>query len=139
MNVVLDASATALAFRDERSDALLAVLRKVETDGVLVAPNFRQEVVQALLKGVRLERLTEEDAESFLELVDGWSLQAVADDSLSGLFRFCHTVDVTAYDVGALQLAVRRGLALATVDGPLAKAAKTLRVKVLPAKAVTKA
>jgi predicted nucleic acid-binding protein len=135
MNVVLDASAAAaLAFRDERTDGLLGVLRKVETEGAFVAPNFRQEIVQVLLKGVRLERLSEEDAESFLELVDGWNLQAVADDSLSGLFRFCRTVGVTSYDGGALQLAVRRGLPLATVDGPLAKAAKTLRVKVLPAK-----
>jgi predicted nucleic acid-binding protein len=64
------------------------------------------------------------------------SMQIEADNeapqrAFSHLLPLCRKHQLTSYDAIYLDLAVRRQLPLATLDGPLRKAAKKLGVKLL--------
>ena len=126
---VPDASATLTwCFEDEAmawTDALLADLRAGEE--AMVPAHWPAEVANALLIAVRRGRITRQKANRFfLDLralpirIDPESSETVFDQ----VFKLAEKYSLTVYDAAYLELAIREGLPLATLDNELRKAAR---------------
>jgi predicted nucleic acid-binding protein len=79
-----------------------------------------------LLVGERRKRLTEELTHEFLLDLDQlpfFSDQANGERVFGDVQRLCRKHRLTAYDAAYLELAIREGCALATVDDDLKRAA----------------
>ena len=131
--LVPDSSATLTwCFEDEAmpwTDALLARLRA--GDEAIVPLHWPAEVANALLIAVRRGRISQEKANRFLlDLralpirLDPESSDAVFDE----VFKLAEQYSLTIYDAGYLELPIREGLPLATLDHELRKAARASRV-----------
>ena len=127
--LVADASVTLTwCFEDEAmpwTDALLARLRA--GDEAIVPLHWPAEVANALLIAVRRGRISREKANRFLlDLralpirLDPESSDAVFDE----VFKLAEQYSLTIYDAGYLELAIREGLPLVTLDNDLRKAAR---------------
>jgi len=138
-HLVLDASiALSWLLPDEASEASVSVQSElVKADGVWVAAHWRLEVANSLCLAERRKRL---DAAGIAQavalftripvLVDPETNEHASAETLS-LARQ-HTLSV--YDAAYLELALRRGAVLASLDEPLRLIAKNLGVTVLPKK-----
>ena len=129
---VIDSSlAVAWHFEDESDAYADAVEDALAVSAALVPSLWPLEVANALLMGERRKRTTEAKVSQFLALLhalpihmDDETTSRAWHDSLQ-LAR-AHTLSV--YDASYLELALRRGLPLASLDKPLKKAATAVGV-----------
>lgn len=135
MAFVLDASmALSWHFEDESSDAAEAVAQRAFVEGVLVPRHWFLELVSGLLKGERRRRTSSTPAALFMERVGDLDIvvdQSDADLAVRTLLPLARALRLSAYDAAYLELAQREGVALATFDGPLSRAARQVGVEVL--------
>jgi predicted nucleic acid-binding protein len=133
---VIDASvALAWCFDDEATDATRAVLDRFEDERAEVPSLWHLELANALAMGERNRRITPARASEFIALIDG--LPIVIDErtpnvALSTVLELSRREQLSAYDASYLELAMRRGVPLATKDKDLARAANHLGVTLLP-------
>lgn len=126
--VVVDAS-TALAwcFPDETSGYADSVLVALEGTTMLVPSIWGLEVANALSVGERSKRIRRLEIGQFAALLNSLrivqDLQAVG-EYIGSLLPMTRDYGLSAYDAAYLELAVRRGAPLATLDLKLKKAAK---------------
>lgn len=133
--LVLDASVVlAWCFPDEDSD-YAEMTRHAARQSDLIAPSIWPfEVANALLIAERKKRLKSGEAMRFLDLLESLDVDvepgsaAVAIESVT--VARGHSLSV--YDASYLDLAVRRGARLATLDSSLAKAARNAGVLLTP-------
>ncbi|MDR1237512.1 MAG: type II toxin-antitoxin system VapC family toxin [Propionibacteriaceae bacterium] len=132
--MVIDTSiAVAWCFEDESSPATDNILAQVSQEGGIVPPLWRYEIANALLTARKRKRLTETDAQRFLGLLSSLPLEVDADiPDAAALLAASQLHGLSAYDSAYLLLAQRHGLELATLDAPLAKAARAAGVSVVP-------
>jgi len=127
-NIVLDASvALAWAFPDEGSEYADAVLVRLEGETILVPGLWAVEVTNGLVVGERRKRLREAEIRRFLALLEGLPvLQDVQSpgDAVKGILPLAREYGLSAYDAVYLELAVRKGAPVATLDTGLRKAAR---------------
>lgn len=124
---ILDGS-TALAwcFTDENSAYADAVARKLPSLGALVPTIWHLEVANAMVVGERRGRCDRGDTLKWTAFLSSLSISV---DEHSGSRVFNEVVDLaraqnlSTYDAAYLELALRHGLPLATLDGPLKEAA----------------
>lgn len=124
---VLDGSVTIVwAFEDETDPYAEAVADSLEDVPAIVPALWRLEVANALLVGERRSRITEAKVAQFLTLlkclpisVDDETALRAWPDTLS----LARLHDLTVYDAAYLELAVRLGLPLASLDTQLKEAA----------------
>ena len=137
MSLVVDSSMTlAWYFEDERTDASLAVLDQVAEAGAIVPAHWRLEVVNGLQVAVRRGRIdvayrdaSLADLQSLVIMIDpGTNRQA-----WSATLRLSDRFGLTSYDAAYLELALRRQLPLATLDGELVRAAQAENVPLVGA------
>lgn len=130
---VIDTSlAMAWCFEDEATKATEAVLDALADDEAVVPAIWPLEVANVLLVAERRGRLTEAQANRFLELLGHLPIQVDGSAADAGAILAVgrrHTL--SSYDASYLVLAERRGAALATLDRPLAKAARKAGVPLL--------
>lgn len=131
--LVLDCSVVlAWCFEDESSRYADRVLAHLETGEAHVPTIWPLEVANALLVAERRKRLAEADAGRFVSLLEGLPI-AVDSDTPNQAFgptmRLARSAGLSAYDAAYLELAMRRGLPIATLDAKLKKAAKRLSAK----------
>jgi len=96
---------------------------------------WRHEILNALLAGERRKRLTRELTQAFLtdlnrlpvDVDDGTPPKIVFDT----IQELCRKHGLTSYDAAYLEIAIRGGYALATVDEALKRAAAAENVHVL--------
>jgi predicted nucleic acid-binding protein len=123
---VLDASAAlAWCFEDE-GDEGLEVLKRARGASLHVPAVWPLEIANGLLVGMRRQRLSAADASRYLELLAALAIEIEPPHSvlsLTALTSLAQTYALTSYDASYLELALRRGLSLATVDEALARAA----------------
>lgn len=128
MNFVLDASvALSWCFEDERSEDALRVLESLRSSEAVTASLWPLEVANGLLTAQRRGRLEPARATRLGRML--LSLPIVVDPVARGRAFAATTAlarahGLTSYDAAYLELAVRLGLPLATLDGPLADAAR---------------
>ncbi|MDP2662364.1 MAG: type II toxin-antitoxin system VapC family toxin [Dehalococcoidia bacterium] len=136
MAFVMDASATmAWCFEDEAIPYTEAVLERLRHEEVEVPAIWPLEVANVLLVAERRGRLTEAQTVRFTEILQ--ALPVIVDTEakerglgppILSLGRACA---LSAYDAAYLELAARRGLALATCDEALKSAAAQMGVPLL--------
>lgn len=129
---VLDCSLTAAWFFEDEADAYAqAVEDSLASVAAIVPALWPLEVANALLMGERRKRATEAKVTTFLGLLQ--DLPIAIDDETAGhawheTIHLARTHQLSAYDAAYLELAVRRRLPLASLDGPLKAAAKAVGV-----------
>ncbi len=132
--VVIDAS-TALAwcFPDESSDYADSVLVALEGKTILVPAVWSLEIANAVLTGERKKRLRQPEILRFITLLENLSvledIQPVG-DRVGNVLPLAREYNLSAYDAAYLELSIRHGAPLATLDDKLEKAAKQAGVEI---------
>lgn len=119
------------SFEDETDEYADAVLDHLAIARAVVPALWPLEVANALLMSERRKRSTEAETIKWVGILN--SLPIVIDDETnahawSNTITLARGHNLTAYDAAYLELAIRRGLPLATIDGKLKIAAKTVGV-----------
>ena len=134
---VLDASTVLTwCFPDEEAQKAQEVSERIAGGDAVVVPAFwRHEVLNALLVGEKRNRLTPEltlafiaDLERLPVYVDDGATREIVFNTTQAL---CRKHALTAYDAAYLEIAIRGGYPLATVDKDLKQAAAAEGVQVL--------
>lgn len=128
MSMVVDNSVTmAWVFTDEATEYTESVLQRLRDDSMMEPAIWALEVSNVLLLGERRRRISQSQSVQFLEVLS--ELPISVEDSATMSRAFAAVIDVgrtyelTSYDASYLELAMRRGLPLATLDGKLRQAA----------------
>jgi len=134
---VLDASFTCQwLFGDEASPEGYAALRVIGRDGAIVPALWVFEITNVLGIAERRSRLSATGLQDAMRLLRSLPLTVDEPASLTwseSVLDLMRAHRLTAYDAAYLELAIRRGLPLATRDKDLRKAAMTLGVALLGA------
>ncbi|HUY92189.1 MAG TPA: type II toxin-antitoxin system VapC family toxin [Pirellulales bacterium] len=129
---VLDCSLSVAWFFEDETDAYAqAVEDSLPAAAAIVPALWPLEVANALLMGERRKRATEAKATTFLGLLK--ALPIALDDETAGRawqesIHLARTHRLSVYDAAYLELALRRGLPLATLDDRLKAAAAAVGV-----------
>ncbi len=135
MSLILDSSvALAWFYCDETTPAIRQVFDLLTRSGAWVPSGWRLEVADILEMGIRRGR--HDVAFRHATLADlsllPISLDAETDrQAWEGTLQLAHHHRLTLYDASYLELAQRRGLPLATLDGDLRRAAAAEDVHLL--------
>jgi predicted nucleic acid-binding protein len=129
---VLDGSITMVwGFEDEDDDYASAILDKMPDLQAHVPSLWTLEVANALIVGERRGRTTLADTARFLAILGTFPI-AVDDETAARAWadtmHLARAHNLSAYDASYLELAIRHGLPLATLDGKLIAAAKAVGV-----------
>jgi predicted nucleic acid-binding protein len=135
---VIDASATLpWCFADEASDATNALLTRLRTsDEAIVPAHWPLEVANALLIAVRRTRISPDDVLDFLADLEVLPIRVdttTKDVVREKVFPLAEQYNLTIFDAAYLELAMRQGLPLATLDDDLLKAAHAVGVPLIEA------
>ncbi len=132
---VLDASATlAWFFEDEASDAGWGLLAAAQEAGVWVPSLWALEVGNILLAAERRQRATTARIAAFVDELADMPINVDPETTaraMRDVLMLARAERLTTYDAAYLELAMRRGLPLATKDAALAAAARRLGVDVM--------
>jgi predicted nucleic acid-binding protein len=127
LNLVLDASvALSWCFEDEEDDYALSVLRALRESEAIVPSLWPLELVNGLTTAERKRRIGAAEAARFLNAVKALPVvvEPLSREAAFGAVRLlAHKHRLSAYDAAYLDLAVRLGVPLATLDKPLRNAA----------------
>jgi predicted nucleic acid-binding protein len=130
--LVLDGSLTlAWYFADEADPYADAVAQGLTTREAVVPSLWRLEIANTLVVGERRRRSTQAQAAAFLARLE--RLPIVIDDQTDArawgeTIRLARAHTLSAYDAAYLELAMRRGLPLASLDDQLKAAAAAVGV-----------
>lgn len=128
MKFVIDASVVlSWAFDDEGGGYSEAVLRRLRSEEAVAPSIWPLEVANALAVAERKGRLTPDRSARFVRLVLSLPIAIELLDRARGLeatLRLARQRMLSAYDAAYLDLAMRYGMPLATLDGPLLDAAR---------------
>ena len=136
MNFVLDNSVTMRWFFGDGKPQELAyagkVLDAMKVADAIVPATWGLEVANVIARAEAKALVTEARSGAFLEMLDGVSIEvdtATFAHALGATLQLARRHKLSAYDASYLELAIRRGIPLATLDEDLQKAAKKAGVK----------
>lgn len=125
--IVIDASTViSSALEDENSVVAGVAFEEAAEQGALVPGNFWSEIVHALARAERRNRITEGSAELFLAELEALSITTEI-PGVHATLNAAKKYQLTGYDAAYLALALQTQLPLATVDAGLAAAAKATK------------
>lgn len=137
MNFVLDASVALLWLVPETNqsgvDYASTALKALKESQALVPSLFALEAANVVAKVESKGVVTEADSQRFIALLGRLNIvtdQATAAHASGDTLNLSRRYKLSAYDAAYLELALRTGLALATLDADLAKAATTADVAI---------
>ena len=111
-------------FPDERTDYTDGVLQAVSSSTDSVAPRlWAYEIRNSVLTGLRRGRISKTDAEGFLDSLDDLNIRLTDPISYDAVFALAEANGLTVYDAAYLDLAIREGAHLASLDDALCRAA----------------
>lgn len=118
-------------FEDE-GDSYAEVVLESLADGEAFVPGiWPLEVGNVLLVAERRKRLSEASVVRFLELVSGLPLtveQETPERRLKEIVSLAREQGISTYDASYLDLAMRLGLPMSTLDASMRKAARRLKI-----------
>lgn len=136
MSLVVDSSiALSWCFEDEASPETDALFERVRDHGAVVPALWHLELGNVLLQAEKRSRISTGDVATRLELIAELPITTDHETTRRAwreILTLARAQDLTTYDATYLELAIRRGLALATRDDALQGAAKRMGVVVLP-------
>jgi predicted nucleic acid-binding protein len=129
---VLDCSLTVAWFFEDETNAYAEAVEDSLEAAIAVAPSlWPLEVANALLVGERRKRATEAKTATFLALLQALPITIDDETATRAWHESLHLArahQLSVYDAAYLELALRRGLPLATLDGKLKAAAAAVGV-----------
>lgn len=132
---VVDCSvAMAWLFHDEATPKTAALLNRLATETALVPGWWFIEITNVLAMTERRGRITPTQSDAFIADLGKLGIERddeAPDRAFTHLLALCRTHRLTSYDAVYLDLAVRRNLPLATLDGDLRKSARKLGIRLL--------
>ncbi len=127
----------AWALPDEHSPRAEKILARITAESSLwIPPLWWYEVANVVVMSRRRKRLSEAQGARVIELLSRFPLQIDSppgSSSASRLAQVAQEHSLSAYDAAYLELAERRGLALATFDRDLIRAARAAGVPLIEA------
>jgi predicted nucleic acid-binding protein len=133
---VMDCSiAAAWCFEDEASEITDSLLERVRDHGALVPSLWLLEITNVLLQAERKNRISASDATTRLQLLRILPISiehSTQTEVFNSVLTLARSEGLASYDATYLELAIRQGLPLATLDKKLAQAAKNANLNVLP-------
>lgn len=134
-NFVIDNSVImSWCFKDETSQYSDNILEKLTVSMAVVPSIWPLEIANVLLEAERKNRLGEADSARFITLINKLPIkveQETPERMLKEIFALAREYDLSSYDASYLDLAMRNGLPIATLDEKLRIAAQKSRVTVL--------
>jgi len=135
MNFIVDASfALAWVLKDESTAKTDEILDSLARGARAFVPAlWRWEIANTLLSVERRKRATSIEVGRHLRLLQTYPIEvdeAGIQQAWTATHMLAQKYRLTSYDSAYLELAVRRGLPLATLDAALQTAAKTEKVEV---------
>jgi predicted nucleic acid-binding protein len=127
--------ALAWCFEDEGTDEVWALFVLLMRRGVAVPGHWRLEVASGLVAAERRRRVRSERVEEFLAVLRRLPLQVDPDTDARAhgpILARARRDRLSAYDATYLDLALRVGAPLATLDGGLRGAATAAGIDVVP-------
>ena len=132
MPFVLDASVAACwAFRDEEHPVADAARDRMTGDEGLAPTLWWFELRNILVVNERRKRLTEADSSVFLRDLARLPITLDRMPEEAEVLRLARKHRLTVYDAAYLELALRHGIALATLDNDLIRAARAEKVALI--------
>ena len=135
MSFVLDSSAAmAWIYPEERTDAVRDLIRQIPNGRVWVPLLWYVEVGNVLQTGLRRGRIDLAFRDRSLADLAVWNLQVdmqIVGRAWIDAVRLSDRHRLTLYDAVYMELALRRGLPLATLDKALRRAAETENITLL--------
>lgn len=135
MSFVIDASvALAWCFEDEASPLADQVLARLEDEEAIAPSIWPLEVANGLRSAERRGRIDEREVPAVIRLMSTLPIEVVPtslEQALGDVLSMARAAGLSSYDAAYLDLALRRGLPLATADGYLVDAALAAGVEVL--------
>lgn len=132
--VVDNSVVMAWCFADADGEYADRILDKLVSAEALVPAIWPLEVGNVLLTAERRKRLTPADSIRFLALLGNLPIiveQETPDRMMREIFSLAREYNLSTYDASYLDLAMRKGLPLATLDDVLIRAAAKSKVEVL--------
>jgi predicted nucleic acid-binding protein len=129
---VLDCSMTmAWCFQDEGGSRPQAVFASLETNEVLVPGIWPLEVANVLVVCERRNRLSAADVAAFIHMLKDYPIavdENTAGNAFGVVLSLARSHRLTPYDAAYLELALRTGSPLASLDAELNASAKGLGI-----------
>jgi len=134
-NFVIDNSVVmSWCFKDETSQYTDAILDILEVSTAFVPSIWPLEVGNVLLVAGRKKRLSEADSTRFIALLAALPIiieQESPERMIKEIFAVAREHNLSSYDASYLDLAMKKGLSLATIDNNLIDAAKRSHVPIV--------
>lgn len=135
MSFVLDASiAIGWCFSDEATSESTSLLEKLKLETAFVPSIWPLEVGNVLVVAEKRKRLKFAEISQCLEILKRLNINVdieTSDRAFHEILSLAHSEQLTTYDASYLELAMRKGIPLATKDNELGKVANRLGVKLL--------
>ena len=133
MTVVVDPSAIlGIAMEDEKADFAESVLDEIQRSGASAPSIFWYELRNVLVVNERRGRIAKETTTAFLATVEELPIEMPGLPSEVGVIDLARTYELSVYDAAYLELALRLGAPLATLDTGLRDAAGKAGVSLFP-------
>lgn len=133
---VLDCSVTvAWLFADEASPDTEVLLNRLQETTALVPGLWHLEIGNVLAQSERRRRIVASQVAASLDLLDRLPIEVDAETGRRALretLSLARAQTLTTYDAAYLELAMRRGIPLATRDKALIRASRRVGVKTVP-------
>jgi predicted nucleic acid-binding protein len=130
--IVIDNSVVmSWCFEDEASDYADSVLNALKITSAMVPSIWPYEFVNVLLVAERQKRLKQAESVQFVTLLSELSILVDEDSpekSMKDVLALGRETGLSSYDAAYLELAMRNGFPLATLDKKLTAAAKAVDV-----------
>jgi predicted nucleic acid-binding protein len=123
-------------FKDETNSYADIVLNMLTKVSAVVPSIWPLEVVNVLLSAERQKRLSKSDSMRFLTLLSQLPIFVEyerPEKMMKELLALARTSNLSSYDASYLDLAMRKGLPIATLDNKLIEAALSIDVPILAA------
>jgi predicted nucleic acid-binding protein len=120
-------------FKDETNNYADTILDKFTESAAVVPSIWPLEVVNVLLVAERQKRLSESDSIRFLTLLSQLPIivEYERPEMMKELLALARSNNLSSYDASYLDLAMRKGFPIATLDNRLIVAARRINVPVL--------
>ncbi|MBV9965565.1 MAG: type II toxin-antitoxin system VapC family toxin [Alphaproteobacteria bacterium] len=131
MPLVVDASAALAPALDEVRPQIRPMIIRIQAEAWVVPGIWWFEVRNGLLVNERRGRIAEQETARVLREFAQAAITVDAAPDEAALMELARRHRLTVYDAAYLELAVREGLAVATLDEPLARAARAENVSLV--------
>ena len=122
-------------FKDQVNAYADSVLDSFKAATAYVPSVWSLEVVNVLLAAERANLISEADSVRFINLLSQLPIQVQhegPDKTMKDLLALARTHELSSYDESYLDLAMKKGLPLASLDKKLRVAAEAVKLRILP-------